>query len=415
MVSAERVDPPLAWTEFTVEIDLPSIIMIKLLKKYLLTPLINSARPDFCEHILDRALLEKWPVKKTHEPFILECPIPKGCEAYQTAYNAFTAHQRTGFQAQYLMCIPNGVAAGGGFVRLPSGEFLTESTWRVAYLLGPLGSDIYRARYRRHKLHLKGDYYYLDMLFSANYAHWFLDELPRLISVLPSLPSTTRFIVSDPFQEYKSQSLAAVGIGKDHLIPVKGYYEIHCERLWFATPLGSCEWATTSPTVFGQIRDALLRNYGDTNGTTPERIYVSRGGAAYKRLINEDQLLPIIGRFGFTVVRPEKLSLPQQVRMFSKAKIVAGVHGSGLTNMLFSPSPSLLMELQDLQFAPRRWYWKVASMLGHQYSTLAGRVTGSRYEGDTDFSIHPDLLDQYLETSLAPADGKPKIRWWVSQ
>src|SRR5262249_12706270 len=257
--------------------------MIKLLRR-LLNPIINSARPDFCEHILDRALLEKWTVKRTHEPFILEFSIPKGCEANQTAYNTFTIHQRTGFPAQYLACIPNGVAAGGGFVRLPSGEFLTESTWRVAYFVAPLGADIYRARYRRHKLHLKGDYYYLDMLFSRNYAHWFLDELPRLLSAVSHLPSSTRFIVSDPLQDYKSQSLTALGIHEDSILPVKGYYETHCERLWFATPLGSCEWASSSPQVLNRIRDALLSTYGDSSGPTPERIYISRNMTPVKRL-----------------------------------------------------------------------------------------------------------------------------------
>jgi capsular polysaccharide biosynthesis protein len=387
----------------------------KLLKKYLWNPINNSARPDFCEHILDRALLEKWPVKKIHEPFILDLPIPKGCEVDETAKNAFTMHQRTGFPAQYLVGIPNGVAAGGGFVRLPTGEFLTESTWRMAYLLGSMSADIYRARYRRHKLHLKGDCYYLDMMFSANYGHWFLDELPRLVSALPHLPSKTRFIVSDPVQEFKVQSLAALGVTQDRLIPVEGHLETHCERLWFATPLGSCEWASTSPVIFGRISKALVEAYRGTSGPAPERIFISRSEAAYKRLINEDQLLPLIEAFGFSVVRAEKLSLPQQVRTFSKAKVVLGAHGGGLTNILFSPPSALLLELQDARFAPRRWFWKVASILGHHYSTMTGSVKGLRYEGDVDFSIHPDSLKQYLECSLSSETPKSKAQWWVSQ
>ena len=389
--------------------------MIKLLKKYLLNPIINSARPDFCEHILDRALLEKWMVKKTHEPFIVEFPIPYGCEVNPDAYTAFTTHQKTGFPAQYLVCIPNGVAAGGGFVRLPTGEFLTESTWRMAYLLGSMGADIYRARYRRHKLHLQGDCYYLDMLFSGNYSHWFVDELPRLVSVLPHLPPETKFIVSNPVQEFKVQSLEAMGVGKERLIPVKGHFETHCERLWFATPLGSCEWASTSPSVFRQIGEALLRAYGGTSGPTPAKIFISRSSTAYKRLINEDQLLPLIKEFGFSVVQAEKLSLAQQVRTFSKAKVVLAAHGSGMTNMLFSPPPALLLELQDAKFAPRRWYWKVpAAILGHRYSTMIGPVARSRYEGDTDFTIDRNSLERYLESSLLSADGKPKVQWWVS-
>jgi len=300
-------------------------------------------------------------------------------------------------------------------VRLPTGEFLTESTWRIAYLVGPLGADIYRARYRRHKLHLKGDYYYLDMLFSVNYSHWFSDELPRLFSVLPHLPPTTRFIVSDPFQEYKSQSLVALGIDKDRVMPVKGYYETHCERLWFATPLGSCEWASTSPQIFGQIREALLQAYEATSGPTPERIYISRNLVTHKRLANEDQLLPLIEKYGFAVVRPEQLLLAQQVRTFSKARVVLSAHGAGMTNVMFSPSPTIVLELQDARFAPRLWYWKLTSMLGHEYSTMTGPVIRSKYYSDMDFTINPASLEPYIESSLSPADGHPKVQWWISQ
>jgi len=75
----------------------------------------------------------------------------------------------------------------------------------------------------------------------------------------------------------------------------------------------------------------------------------------------------------------------------------------------------LLLELQDAKFAPRRWYWKVPSILGHTYSTMTGPATSSRYEGDTDFTIHPDSLKEYLESSLSAVDGKWKKQWWVSK
>jgi capsular polysaccharide biosynthesis protein len=179
--------------------------------------------------------------------------------------------------------------------------------------------------------------------------------------------------------------------------------------------LGNSEWASTSPQIFGQIRKALLRAYQGTSGPTPERIYISRNRIAFKRLVNEEQLLPVIQKHSFDIVQPENMSLSQQVRTFSMANIILAAHGSGITNMIFSPTNAQVLELQDARFAPRRWYWKVASILGHEYSTMIGPVTGSRYEGDTDFTIDPVSLKQYLETSLSPADGKPKVQWWVSR
>jgi hypothetical protein len=236
-----------------------------------------------------------------------------------------------------------------------------------------------------------------------------------MASALPYLPPGTRFIVSDPLQDFKLQALAALGVSKDRLVPVKGYVETHCERLWFATPLGSSEWASTSPAVFQLLQKALLGAYGADSRSGPERIFISRRAAGYKRLLNEDQLLPVIKDYGFKVLEAEGLTLPEQVQAFSKAKIVLGAHGAGMTNLLFSPAPALLLELQDAKFAPRRWYWKLPSILGHHYSTMTGPVVGSRYEGDTDFTIHPDSLRQFLEGSLSWNGEKPAKQWWVGK
>ena len=194
--------------------------MIELFKKHLLGPIINSARPKFCERIVDRALLEKWPVTKIHEPFILDLAMPDGFAYDQKGRMAFESHRHLKFPAQYLACIPN-ASILGGLVKLPSGEFLAESDWRMKYFLE---SDISRSRYQRYKCYMDGDCYYLDILFSANYGHWLTDDLPRLVTALPYLPSTTRFIAVDPIQQYKSESLEALGISADRVVKIKGYY-----------------------------------------------------------------------------------------------------------------------------------------------------------------------------------------------
>ena len=388
--------------------------MISFIKKKIIRPIVNSASPAFCEHILDKALFEKWDIQIIHEPFLLDLPIPRGCENDPAAFAAFTAHQRTGFQAQYLVCIPGGIAAGGGFVRLSTGEFLTESTWRMAYMLGDMGADVYRARYRKHILHLKGDYYYLDMMFSSNYGHWFSDELPRLLTALPYLPKNTKFIISDPIQEFKAKSLEAFGITSDQLLPMKGYYEVHCERLWFATPLGSCEWASTSPEVFREMGASIAQYHKNTSVEPLEKIFISRGMVANQRLINEGDLLDLIRELGFTIVNPEKLSFVQQVNIHSSAKYVLGVYGAGITNILFSQRQLCLMELQDSVYAPRRWYWKLASMLGHSYSSFLGDLVKSNSECEVHFTINPNRLSEFINEQMTFDNNTASKRWWSS-
>ena len=381
--------------------------MIKLLKKHLLNPIIHSARPHFCEHNLDRALLEKWPVKKIHEPFTLDLPMPDGFAYDQKSRMAFESHRHLKFPTQYLTCIPN-ASVLGGFVRLPSGEFLRESDWRTKYFLE---SNISRSRYHRHKLYIDGDCYYLDILFSANYVHWLTDEIPRLVSALPFLPPTTQFIVIDPIQQYKSEALAALGVTADRIVAVKGYYQLRCERLWYATPTNDMIWNLK---VLSEVKNTLLRACVEDTESGPERIFVSRNTLLNrKRLANEDELLPVIESYGFNVVRPERLSLAQQVSAFSKARMVLGAHGAGLANLLFCP-PAQLLELQDSRFAPRLWYWKLAAMLGHKYYSITGPVVESKGWLDTTFFIKPDSLRQYLQSSLLPADGSQRFNGLVN-
>ena len=381
--------------------------MLNQLKKYLWNPIINSAHPRFCVNLLDWSQREKWPTEKIHEPSTHHLPIPNGCEVDEKIMAAYAGQQHIEFPAQYLVCIPNAFALGG-FARLPSGEFLTESDWRVRDFLA---SDISRSRFRRHKLHLDGDCYYLDVLFSGNYGHWLSDELPRLANALSHMPSATRFIVSDPIQQYKSESLAVLGVTGDRLVPVKGYYEVRCERLWYVTPANDMVW---NPIVLNKIKDASLRIYGNGGEPALERIFVSRNNIRWKRLANEDELLPLIEGYGFSIIRPEQMSFAQQVKTFSKAKVVFGAYGAGLTNLLFC-QPARFLELQDSLFAPRPWYWKWASMLGHEYWSMTGPVTESKGYIDTNFSIHPDSLKQCLENILSPKDFKSKNQWWVSK
>ncbi len=382
--------------------------MLKLLKKSVWNPIVNSARPKFCGRMLDHALSKRWPVEKIHEPFKLEFSVPDSEGIPQNIKDTLERHGRIEFPAQYLVCIP-GASTLGGLVKIPSGEFLAESDWRVRdFKL----SDISRSRFRRHKLSLDGDCYYLDLLFSANYGHWLSDEMPKLATALPFLPPATQFIISDPIQQFKLESLSALGIGRDRLIPVKGYYETRCERLWHATPVNDMVW---NAKMVRQVREALLQTHGQGSEPSPERIFISRNSVHMKRLANEDELLPLVESYGYKVIRPENHTLAQQVKIFSKARQVMGAYGAGLTNLLFCP-PARLFELQDSHFAPRPWFWKWATMLGHDYGSIMGPMTENLTDYlDTRFTIHPDPLKQYLESSLSAADGRPGKQWMVSQ
>jgi len=131
-------------------------------------------------------------------------------------------------------------------------------------------------------------------------------------------------------------------------------------------------------------------------------------------LINEDELLPIIRDLGFEVVRPEQLSLMEQIRTFQSANLICGVFGAGLANVIFSPPGTSLLELQEPMNAPRSWFWQMTSVLGHEYQCLTGQSIANdvAYELDPDFMLSMSEFKSFLENSVADPSKKSARQWW---
>ena len=378
------------------------------LHKSILDFIVFSARPPLCENILDYAIQRAWPVARIHDPFLLDIPVPRGCTD-PALLNRYAMHSRMGFPAQFLICIPDGVSFGGGFIRLGSSEFLTESSWRPQYLLD---SKIYRARFHRHKAHLQGDYMNLHAFFGGNYGHWLYDEIPRLFNSLKHLPQTTRFLVPEPLEPWKLDTLLAIGIAEDRLCRVPAYFEVHCERLWFATHLGDSEQCVTAPDIASEVRNAFCNHFAVSSAcSSPERIFVSRASVTHRRLANEDALRPVLDRYGFTIISPEEFPVKEQVSMFANAKLVVGSFGAALTNIMFAPPGATLIDLQDQIHAPRIWFWKLANIYGHRYRTIVGRTVENRAWGDVRFVVSPEILDTFITSSSENTHSLDDVDW----
>jgi len=370
-----------------------------------------------CENVVVWALDAGYPVKRIHEPFLLDLPIPIGCEADPKAAALFDGQSHFGLPGQFLICLPGGgVAGSAGLTTMPSGEFLVESVCRPQYLLD---SPTYRSRLTPKKRWLEGDWYSLVSFFGGNYGHWLWEDLPRLFAALPHLPRSTRFLVRASLPAFQRDSLSLLGITGERLVPQDppNVYT-KCERLWFATPLGNQDWSVTAPDIVHQMRESLIQGLGEPVNEGPQRIYVSREGVASKRLSNEVDLLRTIQDLGFQVVRPECLSLADQIRTFKDARFVLGAFGAGLANMLFSRPPSMILELQDPIFPPRPWYWKMASILGHEWRCSVGQSKSMKISNwatewpTATFSVDEKELAAFLESALTTDLPTSKRQWW---
>jgi hypothetical protein len=93
------------------------------------------------------------------------------------------------------------------------------------------------------------------------------------------------------------------------------------------------------PALIDELADLLLKSIEIRISAShvKRRVYTSRQGfkRAKRRVQNFVEIQTILTTHNFEVVELGSWSLPNQVRLFSEAEIVVGVHGSDLTNLIF--------------------------------------------------------------------------------
>lgn len=105
------------------------------------------------------------------------------------------------------------------------------------------------------------------------------------------------------------------------------------------------------------------------------KIYLSRRGTG-RAPEHETALETLMSDAGFTVVQPEALSFAEQRQLFAETRVLIGLEGAGLANMLFMPRGGTVLALRSLA-----WGWTVncfdelARCGGHQLMVMdfAGR------------------------------------------
>jgi capsular polysaccharide biosynthesis protein len=115
------------------------------------------------------------------------------------------------------------------------------------------------------------------------------------------------------------------------------------------------------------------------------RLYVSRRGQPMRVMVNEMALEAALVRRGFQIVRPERMSVADQIALFSQAEVIVGPTGAGLTNAVFAAPGCQFVEIQPENFAS---FWAPA------FSRLIGLDWGGY---------------------IAPSPCDPKLAPWLTR
>jgi capsular polysaccharide biosynthesis protein len=241
--------------------------------------------------------------------------------------------------------------------------------------------------------------------WTGNYFHWFTDVLPKLQAwreaQLPNLP----LLLPSHLQHrgFVVESLQRLGFEIEWWQPSQ---RLEIGRLWSI--------GLTAPT--GNFRGALLRRLrafllqpqyscSSNSDPAPERFYLGRGDAKRRFLCNEAELLPVLRDHQITPVLMEGRSLAEQIDLFCRCKLLIGLHGAGLTNMLWMPPGSQVIEIRRRGDAHNNCYYAMAEALGHTYRYLqADDIKKGQDTHTAMLSLCPQRFRDGLEAALRTSE-----------
>ncbi|WP_020592148.1 glycosyltransferase family 61 protein [Kiloniella laminariae] len=231
-------------------------------------------------------------------------------------------------------------------------------------------------------------------VWSYNYYHWLTDTIPRLYLAreqgvnaqlyLPKICLKPKFIpeslklLGEEQPLYISQSIASIRFGKLFL-PT------------YAGEVGN----NHGPTIRA-VAEKFRRSWSKSS-PPKRRVYISRKLAPNRLVQNEDEILPVLEKFGFEAISFETLSFTEQVELAASCEMIVGPHGAGMTNIMFMPEGGKVIELHPQRTELNTCYFNLSHVMHHSYQYLIAESIDDK----SNMMINPASLEECLSRVLS--------------
>ena len=225
--------------------------------------------------------------------------------------------------------------------------------------------------------------------YETNYFHFFNDLIGKLLFVRQHLPALSdhAFLIAERVHESRwFRALRSTDLLQDARFIVQRCDEpVVCESpIFVKAPPHQAD-------IFSTISASARERYANVRASVPERLILLRGaGTMHGRIPrNQLELVARLGEYGFEAIDPATLPWPKQVAVMRHCRILVGLHGAGMTNLMFrGQGPMTVVELFPRGFSPPHYYW-MAQMLGYRYVPRADRGDGLIDVDDVMQTVRP--------------------------
>jgi capsular polysaccharide biosynthesis protein len=260
------------------------------------------------------------------------------------------------------------------------------------------------AEMRKRATTLPGTYLYLNKFWS-HYGHFTIETLTamyaRILLAQPGNAITPVFNVAGRiprfFKPHILHSFEKLGIKMDEILFLSG--PVILEKLIVPTPSARIHAGSRSY-IHPQQKKVWWQISGGPSEKPTRKLYLSRSRYLYKGITvrplrNEVRIEKLFRKQGFEIIHPEALTFPDQMRLYSSARVLAGAAGSNLLNAAYAPDGIDLVSLRPKSMMDNTLLRisDIKNLTTHYFITDTGQIQYNTTEG---WELDPDELNRFL-------------------
>jgi len=232
--------------------------------------------------------------------------------------------------------------------------------------------------------------------WTSNYYHWHIFALQKLIVLQENnLTKDALLFLPKKYSRYPFaiKSLEKFGIKKNQIVFLRRKSNIKVKEAAIAIV------NQHDIDVIQKLQKQILTNTAPKDLGFGEKIYISREGQKLRNVVNEQEVLLLLNKYGFRKIIAEQFSYDDQINICRKAKYLISPHGAGLTNLLFMQKGSSVIELAakpNLIDKPISDYYRLCNNLGINYIYHECEIHGN-FAKNHEYDFHQAQLFVDLE------------------
>ena len=200
-----------------------------------------------------------------------------------------------------------------------------------------------------------------------NYYHFFIDTLSQVHIAKDKVPADVPILVPYYFSDikYVNEFLKESTFlnGRKIIVQKKNeYYSV--KNLYI------CKDTFYSDSVYDVV--ASFGSLTEKENNAGRKIFLTRAKHKIRAITNNEEIEQIATEHGFEIKDTERMSLREQILLFAGTNLIAGVHGAGLTNIIFrNREPMKLLEIFPADTRPDH-YRNICTMFNYNYDFIEG-------------------------------------------